>query len=160
VSQSFRVTAKALLFYDNRILLIRKPEGVWDLPGGRLDAGEHPEQALKREIKEELGISAEVQGIVDCSMRVRGEGQLDIFVVSYRCKTKADFKDIRLSHEHTDARLFAPAAVPGLAMHDTYKTAVRRGFQGMRSKPKGEQLRPSAMQAFSFLLKSRVFEAS
>lgn len=157
MSPTFRITAKGLIYLHDRVLLIRKPEGIWDLPGGRLDAGEHPQQALRREIKEELGIAADIGSIADCSLR-RRPGQIDVFVVSYHCRTKASLADIRLSDEHTRARLFPVAAVDGLAMNDTYKAAIVRGFPDSR---RGTQtgLHPSALEAFAFLLKSRAFEA-
>jgi 8-oxo-dGTP diphosphatase len=55
------VAACALIDPDGRILLARRPEGkkmagLWEFPGGKLDPGETPEQALIRELHEELGI--------------------------------------------------------------------------------------------------------
>jgi 8-oxo-dGTP diphosphatase len=55
------VVAVALIDADNRILLAQRPEGkslagLWEFPGGKVDAGETPEIALIRELKEELGI--------------------------------------------------------------------------------------------------------
>jgi 8-oxo-dGTP diphosphatase len=55
------VAACALVDIDGRVLLARRPEGkkmagLWEFPGGKLDAGETPEAALIRELKEELGI--------------------------------------------------------------------------------------------------------
>ena len=55
------VVAAALIDVDNRVLLARRPEGKamagqWEFPGGKIDPGETPEQALIRELKEELGI--------------------------------------------------------------------------------------------------------
>ena len=55
------VAACALIDADGRVLLARRPEGkkmagLWEFPGGKLDPGETPEAALKRELKEELGI--------------------------------------------------------------------------------------------------------
>jgi 8-oxo-dGTP diphosphatase len=55
------VAACALVDLDGRVLLTRRPEGkkmagLWEFPGGKINAGETPEAALIRELKEELGI--------------------------------------------------------------------------------------------------------
>ena len=55
------VVAAALLDADNRVLLAQRPEGkslagLWEFPGGKIEAGETPEAALIRELHEELGI--------------------------------------------------------------------------------------------------------
>ncbi|MGX6648356.1 (deoxy)nucleoside triphosphate pyrophosphohydrolase [Maricaulaceae bacterium MS644] len=55
------VAACALLDADGRVLIARRPEGkahagFWEFPGGKIEAGESPEQALIRELREELGI--------------------------------------------------------------------------------------------------------
>jgi 8-oxo-dGTP diphosphatase len=55
------VVACALVDEDGRVLIARRPEGkpmagLWEFPGGKVHAGETPEAALIRELKEELGI--------------------------------------------------------------------------------------------------------
>ena len=55
------VAAVALVDADGRVLIARRPEGkpmagLWEFPGGKVEAGERPETALIRELKEELGI--------------------------------------------------------------------------------------------------------
>lgn len=60
------VVAAALIDGDGRVLLARRPQGkamagLWEFPGGKLHEGETPEDALVRELKEELGIEAETR---------------------------------------------------------------------------------------------------
>ena len=55
------VVAAALIDADGRVLLSQRPkgkalEGLWEFPGGKIDANERPEDALIRELHEELGI--------------------------------------------------------------------------------------------------------
>jgi 8-oxo-dGTP diphosphatase len=55
------VAACALIDTDGRVLIAQRPEGksmagLWEFPGGKVDPGERPEDALIRELKEELGI--------------------------------------------------------------------------------------------------------
>ncbi len=55
------VVAVALIDPDGRVLLAKRPEGkslagLWEFPGGKIEPDERPEQALIRELKEELSI--------------------------------------------------------------------------------------------------------
>lgn len=55
------VVACALVDADGRVLMAQRPEGkslagLWEFPGGKMEPGETPEDALIRELREELGI--------------------------------------------------------------------------------------------------------
>lgn len=55
------VVAAALVDADNRVLIAQRPAGkqlagLWEFPGGKLHPGERPEDALARELEEELGV--------------------------------------------------------------------------------------------------------
>ena len=58
------VVAVALIDADGRVLIAQRPEGkqlagMWEFPGGKVEPGERPEQALVRELREELGIETQ-----------------------------------------------------------------------------------------------------
>ena len=55
------VVACALVDADKRVLIAQRPQGktlagLWEFPGGKIEPGERPEEALIRELREELGI--------------------------------------------------------------------------------------------------------
>lgn len=59
----YRVAVKALIKNNKgEILLVKEKSGEWDLPGGGLDHGETPEDGIRRELFEELGVADIVIG--------------------------------------------------------------------------------------------------
>jgi 8-oxo-dGTP diphosphatase len=64
------VVAAAVLVEAGRVLLTQRKqgthlEGLWEFPGGKVEEGEDPRDALVRELREEIGIDAEVGDVVD-----------------------------------------------------------------------------------------------
>jgi 8-oxo-dGTP diphosphatase len=64
------VVAAAVMIEGNRVLLTQRKAGThlagaWEFPGGKVEAGEDPREALRRELREEVGISAIAGEIVD-----------------------------------------------------------------------------------------------
>lgn len=62
MSKILLVAACALVDADGRVLLAQRPAGkamagLWEFPGGKIEAGERPEETLIRELKEELDIT-------------------------------------------------------------------------------------------------------
>ena len=68
------VVAGAVL-RDGALLVARRRHppsltGRWELPGGKVEAGETPEGALRRELREELGVTVEVHAALDAEVRL------------------------------------------------------------------------------------------
>ncbi len=55
----YRVSAKALVFDENKNILIIRENRGWELPGGGIEQGESPQEAITREMEEECGFVVE-----------------------------------------------------------------------------------------------------
>ncbi len=56
-------SVKALVPHESKFLLLKEKvhkKNIWDLPGGKIEYGETPQETLKREVKEELWIDVKV----------------------------------------------------------------------------------------------------
>jgi 8-oxo-dGTP diphosphatase len=73
------------------VLLVRRArpprEGCWDCPGGFVDPDEHPEDALRRELREELGVRATIGPLVGIYMDRYGEEGESTLNIYYRVPT-------------------------------------------------------------------------
>ena len=89
----FTVTAGALIFNDaGQVLLLKhrfRAGSGWGIPGGFLEAGEQPEQALRREMHEEIGLELE-QVEIFTTRTFRKPQQVEILFLAH--VNKIDFK--------------------------------------------------------------------
>jgi len=82
------VTA-AVVFDGDKVLITRRPEdkshaGFWEFPGGKVDPGESPEEALHREIREELGAEIQINGIYEVVYHRYDWGA--VLILAYECQ--------------------------------------------------------------------------
>lgn len=85
------VAACALIDSDGRVLLARRPEGkwmagLWEFPGGKLNDGETPEQALIRELKEELGIDVSAACLAPFAFASHAYDRFHLLMPLYLCR--------------------------------------------------------------------------
>ena len=85
------MVAVALVDADGRVLLARRPpgkamEGLWEFPGGKLATGETPEQALIRELREELGIDTEQSCLAPLAFASHGYDDFHLLMPLYVCR--------------------------------------------------------------------------
>ncbi|MCO5090114.1 8-oxo-dGTP diphosphatase MutT [Bosea sp. (in: a-proteobacteria)] len=85
------VVACALIDADNRILVSQRPEGkalagLWEFPGGKLEAGERPEPALIRELAEELGITVKEPCLAPLTFASHAYPDFHLLMPLYVCR--------------------------------------------------------------------------
>ncbi len=129
----FPVSIKGVVVRDGRVVLLRNERDEWELPGGRLEPGETPEQCVVREIHEETGWNAEAGPLLDAWV-YHVLPTRDVFIVTYGCHTDATHAPVR-SSEHSELGLFTEEEVSGLRMPDNYKQTVAAWFAHLRTTP-------------------------
>jgi len=82
------VTA-AIIFDGDKVLITRRPDdsrhaGLWEFPGGKIDPGESPEEALCREIREELNAEIQVMEIFEVVFYRYDWGP--VLILAYHCQ--------------------------------------------------------------------------
>ncbi len=116
----------ALMKRQGRVLVGQRPQGgslpgTWEFPGGKIELGENPEGALKRELKEELGVEAEIGPLKFVDTHTYGKvGILFLFFeVKYwtgQIKTQ----------QHLDLRWVTPKELAGLTLPEANTKFLKR----------------------------------
>ena len=85
------VAACALVDTDTRVLIAQRPAGrpmagLWEFPGGKVEAGERPETTLIRELREELGIIVDEQCLAPLTFASHSYPDLHLLMPLYVCR--------------------------------------------------------------------------
>jgi 8-oxo-dGTP diphosphatase len=88
------VVAAAVVVEAGRVLLTQRKAGThlagaWELPGGKVEAGEDPREALRRELREELGIESVVGEIVDVTFHRYLEAEKAVLLLFFEASRAA-----------------------------------------------------------------------
>jgi 8-oxo-dGTP diphosphatase len=115
------LVSAAILVEDGRVLVTQRKTGThlagaWEFPGGKVEPGEDPREALRRELREELGIDARVGEIVDVTFHRYEEADkavLLLFFEAARAPGSPDPQAVDVAaFRWAGARDLDPAAFP------------------------------------------------
>ena len=112
------VVACALVDSDNRVLVTQRPEGkalagLWEFPGGKLEAGERPEPALIRELAEELGITVKEDCLAPLTFASHAYPEFHLLMPLYICRR---WQGTAMSREGQALKWVRPGKLRDLAM--------------------------------------------
>jgi 8-oxo-dGTP pyrophosphatase MutT (NUDIX family) len=119
----FPVSIKGVVFREDRVILLRNERNEWELPGGKLELGEAPEDCCAREILEELSLAVTVDRLLDCWV-YDILGRVKVLIVTYGC-TLGSAGPIAISSEHKEVGLFGVQELGRLPMPEGYRASVR-----------------------------------
>lgn len=128
----FPVSVKGVVVRDGRVLLLRNERDEWELPGGRLELGETPEQCVAREIAEETRWNVTTGPILDSWMYHIRVARKHVFIVTYGCFPDDTGAPV-LSHEHKEIGLFEEDTVARLNMPGGYRRSIANWYARLRA---------------------------
>lgn len=108
------LTVDGILSEKGKILLLKRAiypfRGYWELPGGHVERGEKVEKALKREMKEELGLPVKIKKLLGVYSHPKRDPRYHAVSIVYFIKK--DKEKIRISEEASEFKFFSLKDLP------------------------------------------------
>jgi ADP-ribose pyrophosphatase YjhB (NUDIX family) len=108
---------EALVVRDGRVMLTRRAHeplaGWWDLPGGFLEPGEHPEAGVVRELREETGLEVRPRRLIGVYMDVYGADGDPTMSLTYECEIVGGLE--QAADDVLEIGWFRPEEIPPIA---------------------------------------------
>ena len=127
------VSSKGIVFENGKVWLRKNERDEWELPGGKIDAGEQPEETVARELLEELGFEVKVNSIIDAhiyTVQRSIDESNGVLVMCYACELLSRPGTPELVGEagQSTFKAFAISEIAALTMPDLYKRAIEKAY--------------------------------
>jgi len=116
----------AFVVRDGRLMLVKRRyepfQGWWDVPGGFLDPGEHPEDGVRRELREESGLDVDPRRLVGIYMDTYGDDGEPTLNLMYECGVVGG--EERAGDDAVEIGWFPLDAIPGNVAFESARRAI------------------------------------
>lgn len=100
--------------------------GYWELPGGRIEMGEEPADALLREVKEESGLDIKIINPLKVVSYYKDPiNPRESYGIFYFCKLKDENQQVTVSHEHSDYKWISFNNTSDIQINDFLKNLIK-----------------------------------
>jgi len=131
------LSVKGIVEEHGKIWLRHNEWGKWELPGGRVDGDEQPEETVVRELSEELGLRVIPECIVDYYIWRKEFGNNPIIgILTYFCRMESRDGELELESEAGTAHFGQFSIAEALELPDLpelYKRAIKRAYENHRN---------------------------
>lgn len=133
-----RIGSCAVIFDDRRekvLMTKRADNGLWCLPGGKMEPGESIEECCRREVFEETGLDVELKRLIavysnrDQLVVYKDGARVQFVIMSFEARISGGM--LGLSNETTDAGFFSLAEIDSMEIHDRHKDRIIDALQDL-----------------------------
>ncbi len=127
------VSVKGLVIENSKVWLRKNEREEWELPGGKLEKGEQPEQTVIREMEEELGFEVRVRDLLQAHMYTVKQSideSHGVLIVTYLCEAVRKVGEFELEGEGGKAEFkqFSVNELDMLNIPDFYKESILKAI--------------------------------
>ena len=130
-----KITVGGLLVKNGKVLVVRRSSkedflpGYYELPGGKVEFGDHPNQSLEREFLEEVNLKVRAKNIFFFFFYVSHNKNRHTVELVYFVECDEDIKNIKLSEEHDDYKWIGLNELDNYVMSDEIKSNIKIGLK-------------------------------
>lgn len=143
-----KIVATGFLFKNGKALAVKRAEtetflpGYFELPGGKVDFGEDPEQALQREFQEEVGLEIKAGKPFRTFAYTSDGGERHTIEIVYLALTDEENPEVTLGKDHTEYHWMEEGEVGNYKFSDETRQSILEGFKeaSLLEKTEGKEL--------------------
>ncbi len=132
-----KITVGGMLVRDGKVLIVRRSSseefypGHYELPGGKVDFGEHPKASLAREFSEETGLKIAAGHIFNVFTYTSDADNRHTVELVYTATLDQDGANVKLSKEHDDYKWVSKEELGDYHMSEAMKKNIKLGFESL-----------------------------